>query len=141
MYTVLTLEAGVEIRVGNNSGIEVGGAGDVGGLTINGTAQDSVRITAQTETPGAWQGIWLNSNNVANQWRHASIGYAGQEELTFRQDNLANVYVGGGIPLTAENCRFHHSAGAGVSYEADASFTDTGNSYDNNAAGDAVQEN
>lgn len=72
----LTVEAGTQVYLYNNSGIWVYKQGTI---KVNGTASDTVvfqgvrKETAYREVPGQWDRIWINQGSTGNEINYAVI--------------------------------------------------------------------
>ena len=119
----LTIEAGTQVYLYNNSGIWVYKQGK---LIVNGTLQDSVvfqgvrKEAAYRNTPGQWDRIWINQGSTGNVINYAVIknGNIGIQAEDVRQ-------FGEGLPrrLTLSNTRIRNMKAYGlygVNYTIDA---------------------
>lgn len=73
----LTLEAGLAMEFESDCQIRV----IDGYLEALGTSSDPVTFMGEVATPGAWNGIYLEGNNIRNNLDHVEIAYAGGGEL------------------------------------------------------------
>jgi hypothetical protein len=110
----LTIDAGVNVHLYNNSGIWVY---KQGALIVNGTQQDSVTFQgvrkeeSYIERPGQWDRIWINQGSANNKISHAVIknGFIGLQ--------AENVTAFGEAPpgqLLIENTRIRNMSGFGI---------------------------
>ena len=98
-------EPGAAISVQDGAGFRADGGS---------TPADRVVFTGTTDTAGAWIGLHINTDNVANELRNTRIAYAGQGTLGFQNLGLeAAVRVGDGV-----------SAGIGGGQQARLVFVD-----------------
>lgn len=75
---VLTLDAGVELRMGAGTSVIVADNGRSAALRALGTPSMPVRFTSDAATiAGAWEGIWLRSIDDRTRFAYAEIAYAG----------------------------------------------------------------
>ena len=72
----LTLKAGVELVMGENTGL---GVYDDGSLTIEGTASAPVIIRGFEAIAGYWRGIHMETNSLSNDISYAQISEAGSD--------------------------------------------------------------
>jgi flagellar hook assembly protein FlgD len=115
---VLTIEAGVEVRVNTTNELSVNVNGLKGALVVNGTAQLPVLFTFNAATPpspdpplpGSWFGLRFGSTADAPQStiRWATIEYAGWVNA-----RRGGVHVEGGSPLL-EHVTLRRNAYAGM---------------------------
>ena len=70
----LTLNAGTELVMGENTGL---GVYDNGSLKIQGTSSDPVKIRGYEPIAGYWRGIHMETNSLSNDIRYAEISEAG----------------------------------------------------------------
>jgi hypothetical protein len=105
----LTIEAGTQVYLYNNSGLWVYKQGT---LVVNGTLQDSVvfqgvrKEEEYREEPGQWDRIWINQGSLGNKINYAVIkngnigiqaedlielGDAGQSRLTISNTRIRNM--------------------------------------------------
>lgn len=80
---VLTVEAGVTIRMGRNTQVVVGGGAE-GGLAMDGGAEETrvvLRPTGTDESPGQWVGVRFGErfNRTASRLRFVTLRGAGAE--------------------------------------------------------------
>lgn len=99
----LTIEAGAELRFNAESGIQ-----NYGFLIIEGTATNPVLLTGFTEVPGAWLGIYNESEDVRNLIDHADIAYAGGGAFNSNGD-LGSVIVWANSYTTISNTTIRDS--------------------------------
>lgn len=110
----LTIEAGTQVYLYNNSGIWVYKQGR---LVVNGTLQDSVvfqgvrKEDSYKNTPGQWDRIWINQGSTGNVINYAvikngNIGIQAEDVISF----------GEGLPslLTLSNTRIKNMKAFGL---------------------------
>ncbi len=119
---LLTLSAGVTVQIGQNGGIVVG---ENGGLTLDGSEADPVRIGSAEESPGSgdWQEIELRSDSLptGNVFRHAHISSGGGGPY-------GQVWLADGATLTLDSVTFTH-AGQGCDIWGTGTLDVTDTSY------------
>ncbi|HUF50006.1 MAG TPA: Ig-like domain-containing protein [Longimicrobiales bacterium] len=135
---VLTIPAGVTLRVASNLGITVGSGGNAGGLTVQGSAAAPVTFTADAAapTPGFWTGIIVRENaqvSIGN----AVIEFGGGVSGWTSGD--ANILAFSPFTLTSSVIR--QSRSCGVLFDLTSTGmappdVTTGNTFTANAAGD-----
>ncbi|MEQ8822614.1 MAG: right-handed parallel beta-helix repeat-containing protein [Sumerlaeia bacterium] len=105
----LTIEAGVEVRVGNGGIVVVQEGGE---LIIEGTDTDPVVLTHDSETPaaGGWSGVFVREGATASL-RGAVIEYAGAIDGTYSTQALLTT---ASSDVEVEDCVLRHSAGDGL---------------------------
>lgn len=116
---VLTVEAGVEVRMDNDRSIVVGGSG-AAGLVAAGTEAAPVVFTADASlSPGAWRAIYFAAETVdaSASLTHVEVGYAGGEGFYRRQ---GAIIVEDASP-TLTDVWIHHSACNGVAVYGETS--------------------
>lgn len=125
-YAPLTMEAGLEMHMGENTRIQV----DEGGqLTAVGTPAEPILFLPTSATPGFWDGVHVLSN-AGNQISYADIGYGG--------GTYGNVYVNGTLTITFS--QIHHSAKYGILASSSSTLQQANNTFTGNAQAD-VQVN
>ncbi|MGS0525599.1 hypothetical protein ACU8V7_10740 [Zobellia nedashkovskayae] len=82
-YGDFIIEPGVTIQFGTDAGITVYNGGSIQAL---GTAQDPIVFTGEDKVPGAWKGIFINSNDLKNKIEYTTIEYAGGEAFNSNGD-------------------------------------------------------
>lgn len=102
LYADLTLEAGVEIVMDDNSEIAVSSSVDPA-LKIEGTDSKHVVIKGREAEQGYWKGIYVKTPNNSNVWEYLDISDGGGEKMTFR-DGKSNVSLEWNCYLKMENC-------------------------------------
>lgn len=68
----LTIEPGVTIAFEQGAGMEI-----YGSIEAVGTASDSIVFTGVNKTPGAWENLVINSDDLNNQLQFCKVEYAG----------------------------------------------------------------
>lgn len=118
-HPVVTIDAGVIVKFNSGAGINIGHANTMnykGGMIVNGTAENPVLFTANSDTPspGFWNYIRTNQfmlqDNVVFQ--HAVLEYGGSSN--------GLIDVNGGNPMFY-NCVFRYSANYGLHHSVVAS--------------------
>jgi hypothetical protein len=106
---VLTIDPGNELRFGTNSFFSISGE-----LRSQGTANDPILMTGQTQTPGAWRGIYaIGGGSLATvQLDYTTVEYAGSE--------LANIEIQNGL-LVVHHSIIRNSLKDGVRFDPNAS--------------------
>lgn len=124
---ILTLEAGVNIKMNSDAVIDVN---ENGGLVADGTGEQIV-ISGFVAQNGYWRYIEFNDNaiNASCVLNECLIEYGGGYSST-----SAIIYVDNNGTVT--NNTIQHSSSWGLSYEDSASPTISGNTFSDNTAGD-----
>ena len=109
-----------------------------GSLTADGTASLPILFTAESASPGFWNGIQFTfSNNVNNVLNFVTVEYAGAPI-----NGEGNVMLFGSSPTNAAsatitNSTFRNSSTYGVWLDSASILVDfSNNSFSNNASGD-----
>lgn len=78
------VDPGVTIQFGTDAGIKVAGS-----IQLLGTAEDQVVFTGEDKTPGAWRGVFIDSNDSKNKIEFTTIEYAGGDSFNSNGDKGA----------------------------------------------------
>lgn len=121
-----TMAAGAEVIMTNNAGIFVSGQGY---LKINGTSSSPVIIKGETETPGFWIGLGINTNNPNNEFNYLKIYDGGSDEIGIGAE-LTNMAMGMATQaqLILNNCTSERTVGTCQVFVGDI------NGFTNNSA-------
>lgn len=114
----LTLEAGVEIVMGNEAGI---GVIDNGSLKVTGTNTAPVTIRGEEATQGYWRGIHMETNSINNQISYLTVSDAGSDYV-YCCNTTASIFLKDGR-ASFENTTLSNGAGYGFATKADFEFT------------------
>jgi hypothetical protein len=135
----LTIAPGTTLVFSDIGGIEVW---DDGALNAVGTTTDGITFTGETQTAGAWYGIYfVNSNQVDNVFDYVTVEYGGG---TTYNGYAANIWLdssGFTVSLTMTNSLIQHSAGWGMYKDASDGVTNdvlNENTWNNNPSGDLI---
>lgn len=101
----LTINPGVEIEMGSNTGI-----GSTGGLKIVGTAELPIIINGEFSGSGSWKGIYMNSTHVINEIGFVKISDAGENPTI----NKGAVSLWYDAKLNIHDTEFKDAASCGV---------------------------
>jgi hypothetical protein len=133
---MLTVEAGVEVRFNNGTGLFVHGA-----VHVAGTASQPITFTTSSTTPapGQWEGIFFeeDSDNARNLLEYATVSYAGQRVCWWH--DLCG-YTGIGVYDAAPTICYttvRQSAGHGL-WASNANLTLGQDTFEQNAGGSGV---
>jgi flagellar hook assembly protein FlgD len=139
----LTIEPAVTVKFAANTGLIVNGR-----LRALGTSTQRITLTGSSSTPGAWNGVYLETSALVSEIRHTTLSYAGAQGITLQVRNsspiIASVTLsdssvhGASIVGTAKpaftNCTFTRNGGHGllawdstVTSLLNSSFTSNGN--------------
>jgi hypothetical protein len=134
-YSSAQLKANVTFEPGVtwlfNSGKRLWVAAD-GALIANGSASEKITFSGITSSPGAWNGIELDSSSPENIINNAIISYGGS---TSGRD--ANIYMFNPSKLTLTNSTISDSQTWGVFLAPGSTeLTESNNIFQNNASGD-----
>jgi hypothetical protein len=131
IYADLIIDPGVRIHVGSDKRIRVRSSGT---LQANGTSDEPIIVTGETEVPGFWRGIMHESNNVVNVLNHVHISAAGSSDMASGRPKTAFYVASGRINL--QNSVFTGNDGLGVTvWSGDAQVPMVSNYFENNATG------
>jgi hypothetical protein len=130
----LTLEAGVDLRMGPGSRIVVGDNENITGFfKCLGTAAEPVNISGVSQIAGAWLGILISTTSNQNNWTYTNISHGGSDFLSGSATNRCNVLVGrsssDNATLTISNCESSFSQYCGYSYDNSGAGTNTINGF------------
>jgi hypothetical protein len=107
----LTIEPGVTIEFGQNTGITVNSDG---GLTAEGTESDPIVFTGAEKTRGYWTGVYIRNRTTANVFDWVTVEYAGSAAWR-SYESTAGVYVEGSeSSLDIQNSTFRENAEVGL---------------------------
>ncbi|MEL6255237.1 MAG: hypothetical protein AAFR87_24725 [Bacteroidota bacterium] len=120
----LTLEAGVEIYMNENSGI---GVFDNGSLTIDGTNDDPVILKGKSNVRGFWRGIHIETNTLGNNINYLNMSNAGSNYV-YCCNTIASIFLKDG-QTTIKNSSITDGAGYGIATKKNFSFRE----YENNS--------
>ena len=110
LFAPLTIEAGVDIVMGNGSFINA--TIDLNQfILIQGTQSNHVTIRGQQAISGFWQGIYYNQQNAQNIWEFLDISDGGSTVQGFN-DTPANITLEGEANLILNNCTSARSGGS-----------------------------
>ncbi|WP_147451041.1 hypothetical protein [Corallococcus llansteffanensis] len=141
-YTgALTIEPGTRLQFEAQSGLRIEGNGT---LVARGTAADRIVFTGRTETPGYWKGLSFRSAGGNSVIAFAEVRHGGSDAFccdyfTSDGDIIANISVGGGVSssglgrLQLTDTVISQSPAYGVYVFKTATFSESGNTYSNNA--------
>ena len=89
LYAGLTLEAGVDLVMGNNALLKVSTSAEPF-LNIQGTQSNRVTIRGKEALSGYWQGIYIATNNAKNIFENLDISDGGSTLIGWN-DSPANI--------------------------------------------------
>ena len=126
VHAALTIDPGVNIEITSSGGIDIN---DGGTIIAVGKADSLITFTGVSKTPGAWDGIWIASNNPNNQLTYVDISYGGS-------DDYANVYVvsNGQVKITNSILRESATYGLHVHYSGNLPLFENNTFSDNQIA-------
>ncbi len=111
----LTIPAGVIVEFVRNAEAYVFLGGSI---TANGTADEPIVFRGEEQTPGSWDGILINSENIQNVFNHCIIQHGGKSQSTTFQLPAAGLRVQGEIKLSNTRIESSTSHGLALSNEA-----------------------
>jgi hypothetical protein len=79
IHAVLTIDPDVLIHVMSDRRIRIR---NVGAIRAMGTADQPVVITGESDTPGFWTGILVESSDVENEFNHVHVSGAGSSNIS-----------------------------------------------------------
>jgi hypothetical protein len=109
LYAPLTIEAGVEVVMGNGAFLSTSRQNNEY-LLIQGTASNRVTIRGAEAFSGYWQGIYIHQGNSLNIWEHLDISDGGGT-VQGRGDLAGNITVEWDGTLTINDCTSSRSGG------------------------------
>lgn len=109
LWAPLTLEAGVEIVMGNNTFLNPSGNGDHY-LLIRGTQSNHVTIRGKEALSGYWKGIYITQKNSLSLWEYLDLSDGGGS-VQGKADLKGNVTLEWDSNLTINNCTSSRSGG------------------------------
>ncbi len=130
----LTIEPGVEIRFGNNAGLQVGSGSSGGILQAIGTDTNKIKFTSNTTSPvkGSWRNIFIDDGSMD----YDDITYEGTilenciiEYGSYYADE--NIYISNSSPKISK-CEIKESRTNGIKISGSSSPLITGNTISNN---------
>ncbi len=129
----LTIEPGTEIEFEGEAGILIGMNGAIKAI---GTANEMITLRGKSDTKGAWKGIAVKSNNVANELKYCNITGGGQSG--FDGNNFkAGILIGLNAKLKIANCVVSKSGKDGLYVEGfDSDFENPINVFSSNTFSD-----
>jgi parallel beta-helix repeat protein len=129
--TVYIIKPGVKIQFdGGDAGFTIGGTA---ALKMIGTAAKPIILEGKVASAGSWRGIYLQANNLENQWEYVILRHAGSIS-----DQKAGLKLHGtGERISLKNCTFSDNTGYGIEIwdylYADSKFTAfANNTFTNN---------
>ncbi len=122
----VTVQAGAQLRFSAQTFFDVGTNGF---LLAVGTVTDSIRFVGNSDTPGYWYGIIVNSDHVSNQLQYAVVADGGYGDY-------ADVYVYDSGRISITNCHLRDSSTYGIFGESGCVVTESNNTFARNANGD-----
>lgn len=105
----VTIEPGVTIAFDTDAGFSVG----TGSLKAAGTADKKITFTGIIKSPGAWAGIYFESNDAKNELSHTIVEYAGGSRFNSNND-LGNVILFNNTRIKFENNLIQYSKTYGL---------------------------
>lgn len=130
----ITLEAGSTLKFHANAWITFGNANN-STFTAVGTETEPIVFTSASATPapGAWSGLFFESNTSTNSLlKNCIVEYGGK-------DDYANISLSEVNGLTIENCIIRNSSNYGI-YTYSSTWTNLNNTFENNSSGDIFSE-
>ncbi|MFN8446143.1 MAG: Ig-like domain-containing protein [Caldilineaceae bacterium] len=104
--SILTIDPGVEVRMGKDANFQVDGA-----LFANGTPAQPITFTGSSAQPGWWERIQIEHEGFV-EMQYCDIGYGGGNQP--QGFNFGQLHFNSSAAYISD-CRIHHSAKAGVS--------------------------
>lgn len=126
----LTIDPGTIVEFQDGTEMEIDSGGEI---IADGTADDPILLTGTQESPGWWDGLYIeDSDSLNNVLNYAVVEYGGG-------GHEANVHVGRSrreARVTVTNCTLRHSDGYGLFVHRGSSFPDSEtNNYVGNDSG------
>ncbi|MCS6818554.1 MAG: hypothetical protein NZ522_01285, partial [Chitinophagales bacterium] len=140
----LTIEPGVRVEFGDNSGLGTGDYSSGSWLRAVGTASERIVFTGEMAAPGAWKGLVFQSTSPNNQLSYVDLSYGGSSSYTGATQKRANLHVGawsaGAVKI--DNMTISNSAAWGIWVSANSNDINVPPTvtYSNNASGNYYKE-
>lgn len=103
LYAGLTLEAGVDLQMGNNALINVSNIDQKAYLKVQGTQSNHVTIRGKEALSGFWRGIYIPQSNTQNIFEFLDISDGGANPMSF-SSTKANIALEFDGSLSMINC-------------------------------------
>ena len=106
---VVTVKPGVKIQFeGGSSGFSVNSQA---ALKMIGTAAKPIILEGKVASAGSWQGVYMQANNLENQWEYVTLRHAGGTT-----DQRSGLKIDGynSERISLKNCTFSDNTGYGV---------------------------
>ncbi len=133
----LVLEPGVTLEMGG--AVELRVDYDNGFLQALGTVDAPISFVGEEPIAGLWKGILVNSEDARNQLDHVVLSDAGGGDFdrNVQRANLAVVdFAGRQGRVEVTNSVVANSAGCGLATDGEAAFTESDNTFVDNAGAD-----
>lgn len=130
----LTIEAGTTLKFHANGWISFGASNNATLIAVGTETNPIVFTSASTSpAPGAWEGIFFEEGTSSNSiMKNCIVEFGGKNDYS-------NIYLSFVNGLTIENCIIRNSSNYGVEAYS-SSWNDIDNTFENNAAGDVLNE-
>jgi hypothetical protein len=126
LFAPITIEPSAHLTF--QSGGQLTVKGDGASLTADASSGETITFEGATKVPGYWEGIEFETNNPSNLLDNIDIAHGGSGDW-------ANIWVRGSAQLTIQNSTIRDSSTYGIVVESGAAFTESNNTYQNNADG------
>ncbi len=140
----LTIEPGTVVEFEQGTGLIL--PSTAGAILADGTEEEPILLTATSDQPGWWNGIYLEeSSNINNQLDWVTVEYGGGEE--YRRSGSGNVIVGRDIrdasAIEITNSTLQHSGSYGLWLHSDSDMPEFENNLltENNDAPVSIPSN
>ncbi len=120
----LKIKPGVTIAFETNAGLSIG---DDGSLNALGTTNDPIIFTGVDKAPGAWAGIFFDSEDVKNKLSECKIEYASGDAFNSNGDE-GGIILYAGSKAVIENTTIQNCDGYGIN----ANYSDGDFTFQNN---------
>lgn len=108
----LVIEPGVKVQFESGGSIQIE---DNAAISAIGTAAKPIILEGKTATPGAWKGVFINTNNVDNRLEHVTVRHGGSEKsIWMRVKAGVCMEEYGPARLAIKNCTFENNEGFGL---------------------------
>ncbi len=128
----LTIQQGTEIVFQENAGL---GVYDNGSLKAIGSSDQKIEFKGKENIQGYWRGIHIETNSLNNVIEHSIIKNGGSNYVYCCNDKAGILLKGNNGRLSLKNSMVSDSGGCGVSVRDGTTFTESGNTFSNNAEG------
>lgn len=139
LFGANTVEAGATIVSGTEGTIHPAVSGAmVGSFTAIGSVTDMITFKGESNTPGAWNGIFISTTSSKNELRYCHISYGGGATNPWGQNGMVSLDENSGGAVSIRDCFIDNSSGFGMHLGGNPTFNAdiaTANTFASNAKG------